>query len=218
MTEIYKRLRAVQNELHAPKNQENTFSHYSYRSAEDIIEAVKPVLDKHDLTLIISDELQLIGERYYVCARATVHADDEGKSFSATGYAREEENKKGMDGAQITGSASSYARKYALNGLLAIDDTKDPDTNEHQTQVKKAPAKPAVGTAENGTDMITGKQTSKMLVMFKKLGISEREGRLLYTSQIIGREVGSAKELNKKEASEVIEQLVNDVGDEEKAA
>ena len=120
----------IQHELKAPKGQFNKFGNYKYRSAEDILEAVKPLLFNYACHLTITDDIQLIGDRYYVKATATIKSKDD--SVSVTAFAREEETKKGMDGAQITGAASSYARKYALNGLFCIDDTKDPDaTNDH---------------------------------------------------------------------------------------
>lgn len=141
VSNIYQRLSEVQRELKAPKGQYNSFGKYSYRSAEDILEAVKPLLGKHDLVLVVTDELVNIGDRYYVKATAVVHdsKSDTEQSVYADGYAREDETKKGMDGSQITGAASSYARKYALNGLFNIDDTKDADTDEHH----RATAKPA---------------------------------------------------------------------------
>lgn len=128
-------LSLIQSELKAPKGQQNKFGGYRYRSCEDILEALKPILAKHNATITLSDEIFLIGEntnfpRFYVKATATFTAGDYTRSVTA--YAREEENKKGMDASQITGAASSYARKYALNGLFAIDDTKDADaTNTH---------------------------------------------------------------------------------------
>ena len=126
-----KSLISIQGELKAPKGQYNSFGKYHYRSCEDILEAVKPLLHKHNATLSITDEVVLIGDRFYVKATATfVSADGYVQSVSA--YAREEQDKKGMDGSQITGASSSYARKYALNGLFLIDDTKDSDsTNDH---------------------------------------------------------------------------------------
>jgi len=124
----------IQKELKVPKNQVNAFGKYKYRSAEDIIEAAKPICHKHDCGLVITDEVVLIGDRIYVKATAEINAKDD--SWCAYGYAREEEVKKGMDAAQITGAASSYARKYALNGLFAIDDTKDADaTNDHKDEI-----------------------------------------------------------------------------------
>ncbi len=131
---IYEKLAAVQQELKAPKDKKNTFGGYSYRSAEGILEAVKPVLKKYGLTLIISDEIQQVGDRTYVKATAWAIDPEEKENLkvSVTAYAREAETKKGMDESQITGTASSYARKYALNGLLLIDDTKDADSDEYQ--------------------------------------------------------------------------------------
>jgi hypothetical protein len=126
-------LSIIQSELKAPKGNFNSFGKYKYRSCEDIVEAVKPVLLKHGFALIITDELLNIGERYYI--KATALITNGTTHYNAVGWAREEEIKKGMDAAQITGSASSYARKYALNGLLAIDDTKDADTIEHKDEI-----------------------------------------------------------------------------------
>ena len=131
-----KELIMIQQGLKAPKNQRNTFGNYTYRSAEDILEAVKPLLAEQGCTLTISDEMVEIGGRVYVRATATLTSEKE--SVQTTAFAREEQIKKGMDAAQITGSASSYARKYALNGLFCIDDTKDPDsTNKHEKEEEK---------------------------------------------------------------------------------
>lgn len=122
-------LLAIQTELKAPKSQYNSFGQYNYRNCEDILEAAKPLCNKYGAVLHLSDDLLLIGERYYVKATATLRLVSDPDSFlQATAYAREEAEKKGMDGSQVTGAASSYARKYALNGLLDIDDTKDSDT------------------------------------------------------------------------------------------
>lgn len=131
---IYEKLAKVQQELKAPKDKKNTFAGYNYRSAEGILEAVKPILAKYGLTLILSDDIELKGDRYYVRATAWVMDPEEKSDFKVTAYAREAVEKKGLDVSQVTGTASSYARKYALNGLLLIDDTKDPDTDEYQKQ------------------------------------------------------------------------------------
>lgn len=127
----------VQSELKAPKGQYNSFGNYKYRSCEDILEAVKPLLAKYDLVLRVDDEIVLIGERYYV--KATAMVSDGLTSLYATAFAREPNDKKGMDTAQVTGSTSSYARKYALNGLFAIDDTKDADANENYSGKAEQP-------------------------------------------------------------------------------
>lgn len=128
---IKAKLIAIQNELKAPKNRRNSFGGYNYRSCEDILEAVKPLLKKYGVLLLISDEIEQRGERYYVKATAYFEDVETDQYFRAIAYAREEETKKGTDGAQISGAASSYARKYALNGALLIDDNKDPDTDEN---------------------------------------------------------------------------------------
>jgi hypothetical protein len=126
----------IQAELKAPKGQVNKFGNYRYRSAEDIIEAVKPIIAKYGYYLVISDAIEHYDDRFYVKAVAALVNEQNEVIVRTSGYAREEEVKKGMDAAQITGSASSYARKYALNGLFAIDDTKDADaTNEHKDEV-----------------------------------------------------------------------------------
>ena len=124
---IYGKLLAIQSELNAPKNQKNTFGGYNYRSCEDILEAVKPILHKNKVTLILSDSMKEIGNRVYVEATARLIDIDTQEFVFNTAYAREEETKKGMDGSQVTGASSSYARKYALNGLFCIDDNKDSD-------------------------------------------------------------------------------------------
>ena len=151
---IYEKMLTVQNELKAPKDKRNNFGGYNYRSCEGILEAVKPLLQEQGLMLTIKDEVVNIGDRYYV--KATVLLDDISSNgeIAVTALAREEEAKKGMDASQITGTASSYARKYALNGLFLIDDTKDADTDEFHrttqengqktnvvTQVNQPPAK-----------------------------------------------------------------------------
>lgn len=125
-----KELIAIQSELKAPKSQFNKFGGYKYRKAEDILEAVKPLLNKQKCTLTITDDIVMVGNRIYVKATATIK-NEKGECETTTGWAREEETKKGMDGSQITGASSSYARKYALNGLFAIDDNADSDTTNN---------------------------------------------------------------------------------------
>lgn len=126
---LTQRVGDIQHKLKAPKGQYNSFGKYNYRSCEDILEGVKPLLKEHNLALLIDDEIVQIGERYYV--KATVKITDGREIVSATAYAREPDTKKGMDESQITGATSSYARKYALNALLCIDDTKDADTMDN---------------------------------------------------------------------------------------
>ncbi len=130
-------LSEIQAKLNVPKGQFNKFGKYKYRSCEDIVEAVKPLLAERNLSLIMSDEIVLVGDRYYIKATVSINSAN-GDKIETTAYAREELVKKGMDGSQITGTASSYARKYALNGLLSIDDNKDADTEEHHKEIVAA--------------------------------------------------------------------------------
>ncbi len=127
-------LAKIQGQIKAPKGQFNAFGKYKYRSCEDIVEAVKPVLAEHGFYLILTDDVVMIGQRFYFKAVATI--SDGTVSFSAVGWAREEEVKKGMDGSQVSGASSSYARKYALNGLFAIDDTQDSDATNKGDKVE----------------------------------------------------------------------------------
>lgn len=131
-----KELIQIQTKLNAPKNQRNTFGGFNYRSAEDILESLKPLLKETECFLNITDSIELVGDRYYIKATATI-TNKEGVQVSSSAFAREELTKKGMDSSQITGSTSSYARKYALNGLFAIDDNKDADTDEFKKQQNK---------------------------------------------------------------------------------
>lgn len=151
---IFKKLTDVQNELEAPKSQYNKFGNYHYRSCEDILGALKPLLKKHKLSIMISDKIVFIENRFYVEATVNLYDYESDTSHSVSAYAREEESKKGMDAAQVTGSVSSYARKYALNGMFAIDDSKDPDTkdNSESNQSKDTPKsedkKPSISQAQ----------------------------------------------------------------------
>nr|WP_153883559.1 ERF family protein [Enterococcus casseliflavus] len=135
-------------ELKAPKGQYNKFGKYNYRSAEDILEAVKPLAKDHGLVPKLSDEPVMIGDWHYIKATASIKDVKTGEEEIATAYAREPLAKKGMDESQITGTASSYARKYAMNGLYQIDDTKDADTDEYTEQVKQATPKPITKTQQ----------------------------------------------------------------------
>lgn len=140
----------VQTELKAPKGLRNTFGNYNYRSTESILESVKPLLSERGLLLNITDQLEVLGDRYYVKAEARLSKG--GDSITVSAYAREEESKKGMDSSQVTGATSSYARKYALNGLFLIDDTKDPDSDEYQGKSTKTAA-PASAPVKSTNDL-----------------------------------------------------------------
>jgi hypothetical protein len=148
------KLHTIQSEIKAPKGQFNQFGKYKYRSCEDILEAAKPVLLKHGFSITLTDDIVEIGGRIYVKSTATI--TDGKETYSAIAFAREEESKKGMDAAQITGACGSYSRKYALNGLLALDDTKDADAINQHDEVKET-AKPAT------KPLITDKQFSKLI-------------------------------------------------------
>lgn len=139
MKDLYEKLYYIQQELKAPKGQYNDYGKYNYRSCEDIFEAVKPILKDLKLSLTLSDELVMVGERYYI--KATAILTDGDNLIQNTAFAREEETKKGMDGSQITGASSSYARKYALNGLFLIDDVKDSDTTNKGSEITLEKAK-----------------------------------------------------------------------------
>lgn len=157
-----KKLINIQNDLKAPKGNYNSFGKYKYRSCEDILEAVKPLLAREGCSLTLSDEPILIGDRYYIKATATITDGEETKSVTA--FARESAEKKGMDSSQITGTASSYARKYALNGLFLIDDTKDADTDEYTTTT--------TGTDPN---LATDAEKKVFTDRCKQLGVDYRE-------------------------------------------
>ena len=134
MSDFLKRVGMAQAELKAPKNQYNSFGKYNYRSCEDILEAAKPINKKHGLVLLLTDKPVCIGQRYYIEATARLYDIESEQFIEATASAREADTKKGMDDSQVTGTASSYARKYALNGLFNIDDTKDADTDAYKKQ------------------------------------------------------------------------------------
>lgn len=158
-----KELIAIQSELKAPKSQFNKFGGYKYRKAEDILEAVKPLLNKQKCTLTITDDIVMVGNRIYVKATATIK-NEKGECETTDGWAREEESKKGMDGSQITGASSSYARKYALNGLFAIDDNADSDTTndeqhqaaQQQTQTQQPAAQQQASSQYHPNDLNEG--------------------------------------------------------------
>lgn len=180
-----KQLLAIQERLKAKKSQYNSFGRYHYRSTEDILEALKPLLVEQKSSLYLTDEPVLIGERYYI--KATAVFISETGSVEATGYAREPNIKKGMDESQITGAASSYARKYALNGLFLIDDAKDSDSNEYQQQTKKAPVTRKTSAKPQATDkqllayqvMFDGSQTPLALIIKQALaGDAKSKGYL----------------------------------------
>ena len=184
--DVYEMLTLVQNELKAPKKQRNSFGNYNYRNCEDIQEAVKPLLLKYECSLFLDDDLVVMGTRHYVKAIATFVYKFE--RITVNGFAREEEIKKGMDGSQITGSSSSYARKYALNALFLIDDTKDSDsTNTHgKEEPKKATVtipKITALTNENVVHAINENLAEKVLSLIgTKYSATEDQKQMLIDS------------------------------------
>lgn len=167
---VYKKLMEVQNALKAPKSQYNKFGKYNYRNCEDILEAVKPLLKEHQATIVISDEIVLIGERYYVKATCKFIDIEDGSVIENSALAREELTKKGMDSSQLTGSTSSYARKYALNGLLCIDDTKDSDTTNTHGKDDNSNNNSSVKES-----LVEEKHTKAIYAVCKAKGISEAQ-------------------------------------------
>lgn len=204
MSELVKSLMEIQRDLKAPKGQYNSFGKYKYRSGEDILEAVKPMNAEKGLLLTLSDEPTLIGDWHYIKATATITNGKE--THTVTAYARESLNKKGMDDSQITGTASSYARKYALNGLYLIDDTKDADTDEYQNQSKGSNQK-----ASTKTNGITTAQrqliASKTKMLGDKLGIQQMDVYKAAQTKL-GIEKPTSK-LTSEEAAKVIEYLIS---------
>ena len=194
---IYKKVLNVQTKLKAPKGQYNSFGKYSYRNAEDILEAVKPLLKEEGLILNVSDEIILIGDRYYVKATAKLIDIDTGESVESYGLAREDETKKGMDLSQVTGSCSSYSRKYALNGLLAIDSSElDPDkTNTHGQENKVA------STSNPG---ISEAQEKRLYAIGFKAGVKKEQ-----ILSVIKKDfnLDDVKKLNKDQYNEICARL-----------
>jgi hypothetical protein len=177
---IYQKLRKVQTELKAPKGQYNSFGKYAYRSCEDILEALKPILDKEQLVLVIEDDIEEKANRVYVKATATLtNAENPEEKITTKAYAREEESKKGMDGSQVTGASSSYARKYCLNGLFNIDDNKDSDATN-------------TGDSSATVEMATSEQVAKLEELQLRNWCKSKKGKEL-------------EELTKAEATKLIE-------------
>ena len=187
---VYEKLIAIQSELKAPKSQYNSFGKYAYRNCEDILEALKPLLKEHKSTIYIADEIVTVLERFYVKATVTFIDVESGESITNTAYAREEENKKGMDGSQVTGASSSYARKYALNGMFAIDDTKDSDfTNT---------------TVKGDNSALSEAQIKRLLAIASKVNISADD-----VKKVVAKSFGvqDLRKMNKQQYDEICSRL-----------
>ena len=191
-TPLLEKLNIIQTKLKASKNQYNSFGKYSYRSCEDILESLKPFLDEFELIINLSDEVELIGDRFYIKAIAKLIEVETGNSYETKAYAREAESKKRMDSAQVTGATSSYARKYALNGLLAIDDTKDNDyydnRNLKQNNVNSSKYK---NNKNNNTNKLTLDEAQKIVLNFGDFNN-------ISLGQLAKENIGAVKELYKK--------------------
>lgn len=164
---INEKLMRIQTQIKAPKNLYNSFGKYNYRNAEGICEAVKPFLEKENVSLILVDDMVAIGNRYYLKATARLLDNENNESIEVSAFAREPEQKKGMDESQITGTASSYARKYALNGLFLLDDTKDADTDEYHNQT-------AYQQANENKTTVTSEQVGKLKLEMIRTGATEQ--------------------------------------------
>ena len=187
---VYEKLIAIQSELKAPKSQYNSFGKYAYRNCEDILEALKPLLKEHKSTIYISDEIVTVLERFYVKATVTFIDAETGEKIINTAYAREEEDKKGMDGSQVTGSSSSYARKYALNGMFAIDDTKDSDfTNT---------------TVKGDNSALSEAQIKRLLAIASKVNISADDVKVVVAKKF---GVQDLRKMNKQQYDEICSRL-----------
>ena len=187
---VYEKLIAIQSELKAPKSQYNNFGKYAYRNCEDILESLKPLLKEHKSTIYISDEIVTVLERFYVKATVTFIDAETGEKITNTAYAREEENKKGMDGSQVTGASSSYARKYALNGMFAIDDTKDSDfTNT---------------TVKGDNSALSEAQIKRLLAIASKVNISADDVKVVVAKKF---GVQDLRKMNKQQYDEICSRL-----------
>lgn len=197
---IYEKLTEVQNELKAPKSRYNSFGKYNYRSCEDILEAVKPLLKSKKLAMTVKDDVYSVEGRFYIMATVTVFDCESEEKITTTAYAREDSDKKGMDGSQITGSSSSYARKYALNGMFAIDDTKDADSWNTHGKDKSSDKK-----EEQGVNYATDEQIGKINDMCN----ANPEFKEALPKALKKYGVNNVVQLTKEQAEELIERLKN---------
>lgn len=190
---IYQKLLAIQNELKAPKSQFNKFGGYSYRSCEDILEAVKSLLVKYNATIILQDKIELIGDRYYIKATARFIDAESGETIETEALARESENIKGMQASQITGATSSYARKYVLGSLLLLDDCKDADAIHGKEDNNKSQSHSQIDTTS--TRKLSDKQLARLYALANKAGVDKD----LVKQQVMKKFNKEVKDLTKPE-------------------
>lgn len=203
---VYEKLLDVQNELKAPKSQYNEFGNYNYRNCEDILEAAKPICKKHKAVVFLSDKLVMNGERHYIEATATFVDVETNETIIVTAYAREEKSKKGMDGSQVTGASSSYARKYALNGLFDVDDTKDSDTtNQGNNQANNGNQKKTTNKAKQGQDVFL--EINKAISAYSKQSGMKTKEVVEYIEKQIGEKLD--KSLPQEKLKSVLETILS---------
>ena len=205
--QLYDKLNFIQSELKAPKSNYNSFGNYNYRSCEDILEAVKPLCKKYRALLTLTDDIVVIADRVYVKAKAILRdLDDYNIAIEVQAFAREPLEKKGMDSSQVTGTASSYARKYALNGLFNIDDTKDADTNEFKEQQDKANKnkdKQEEISEENIEELVTEQQAKTVYAIMKQKGLDvEKQLQSNYG-------ITNTKDLTKRQYASILNAIKN---------
>lgn len=191
---VYEKLLQIQGKLKVPKGQYNEFGKYKYRSCEDILEALKPLLAEVKATVTLNDEIVQVGERIYIKATASFIDIEDKQTITTTAYAREEETKKGMDGSQITGASSSYARKYALNGLFAIDDNKDSDATNNQGDSTDKP-----NTSNKSNAELSEAQIKRLFAIAYSAGINKEK----VEKQVKGSFKKDVKDLNRSEYDQV---------------
>lgn len=207
MKTLVQKVMKIQSTLNAPKNQYNNFGKYAYRNCEDILEALKPLLAEQELILTISDSIEEVSGRFYV--KATVKVTDGENSLENTAYARESESKKGMDDSQVTGATSSYARKYALNGMFAIDDNKDADSNEQAKEQKGRQNQQRQQARNDKPDNAASPAQVKALMVHYNRVCKTDEERLAKASQWTKRKIESFNQLTSEEASKMLDYFSN---------
>lgn len=209
MGNLKEKLMEVQSELKAPKGQFNLFGKYKYRSCEDVLEALKPLLKKQGLILIITDDIKMIGDRFYIQANVTLSDTETGDVLNCSAFAREEENKKGMDGSQVTGAASSYARKYALNGMFCIDDNKDfDDSANDQNKAKKMEQQPQQTTDKPRLPILTVDGVKDWNIMLNMFYTSESDAKAAGKSFSLKNYIDSIRQCDNDTFNEISKRYI----------
>lgn len=209
MGNLKEKLMEVQSGLKAPKGQFNSFGKYKYRSCEDVLEALKPLLKKQGLILIITDDIKMIGDRFYIQANVTLSDTETGDVLNCSAFAREEESKKGMDGSQVTGAASSYARKYALNGMFCIDDNKDfDDPANDQNKAKKMEQQPQQTTDKPRLPILTVEGVKDWNIMLNMFYTSESDAKAAGKSFSLKNYIDSIRQCDNDTFNEISKRYI----------